>query len=411
MSRRVAIIGSGLVGLWTARFCREAGFEVTVISAGPRTSEGNAGMIVPSHFEPLAAPGMLALGLKMLTNPASPLGIRFFQEPGTVGWLWEFRKAATADHVRKVSPILSGLHMASRELYAKLAQTMDFGFREEGLLMVCETDAQLAKERHVAELAANYGQRTALLSSEQVGERFGTEVRGVAGAVEFLDDAFLNPAQLLAHLEGDLRRGGVSFIDQQVNNLRFDTGAVVAAETSQGEIEADEFVIAAGIGSSPLCQSFGLNLPLAAGKGYSLTFPERGRGMSACALLAEARVAITPIGTDLRIAGTMELGNADQVVNPRRVSGIERATKRVVPAWQDLTFETERAWVGHRPVGPDGVPSIGRTRFTRNVTVAAGHGMMGVSLAPITGHLIANVLTGQMPAVPFDIMNPDRYAH
>lgn len=408
MSRHVVVIGGGLVGLFTARFCRAAGWDVTMVGDGPMSSDGNAGMIVPSHFEPLAAPGMIGLGLRMMISRSSPLGISFFSDPGTLSWLWQFAKSANARHVQRASPVLAGLHLASRQHYVDLAKKFEFALVEGGLLMVCESAAQLAKEEHVGRLAEELGQVTRKLDRSDVETRFGTELPGVVGAIEFTQDAYLHPGRLIAALREDLEPAGVGFISSQVKEFKLETGQIRSVVTDQGEIAADEFVLAAGVGSRPLAQSLGLTMPMVAGKGYSFTFPGRGQGMTACALLAEARVAITPIGRDLRIAGTMELGSTDHLVNNRRVQGVQDSIHRVLPTWRDLRFE--QAWVGHRPVPPDGVPYIGRTRFAKNLVIATGHGMMGVSLAPITGELVAGVLSGSAAPVPFDIMNPDRYA-
>lgn len=413
MSQRLVVIGGGLVGLLTARNAKRRGWDVTIVSEGPMCSDGNAGMIVPSHFEPLAAPGMVGMGLKMMMSRQSPLGINLLGDESMLKWAFRFLRASTPSHVEEVAPVLSALHLASRDDYIALEKEIGDGWDLTlgGMLTICETSKRLEEESRLADRAVELGQQTAVLSPDETIQRFGTDLQDIAGAVEYKLDAYLNPKKLVARLQEQLRKDGVEFLEQRVENVLMQSGRLAAIGSRQFEIDADEFVLSAGVGSRQIAQMIGWDLPIVSGKGYSFRFPERGRDLKASALFSEARVAVTPMGGDLSIAGTMELGSNNFERSPNRIKGVETAVHRIVPGWSDLELNPEQAWVGHRPVSPDGMPYLGRTEAAKNLIVATGHAMMGVSLAPVTAEMVTEVLTGVLPPVPIEIMDPDRYAH
>lgn len=412
MSGRVVIVGGGIVGLCCAEAAQSRGRKVTVVSDGPVASDGNAGMIVPSHFEPLASPGMLRLGLRLMLRPESPFGVKLFADPDTLSWLWKFYRSANAKHVESCAPILSGLHLASRAEYSRLAGELpgDIGFRLNGLVMVTETEAALGAELKLADHAQSLGQSTKRLSRLEVEQRAGIDLPNIAGGVAFEDDAYLDPKLFMDAIRSRLVDRGAQFFSSRVHELVLSGGRITAVRTDAGELRGDEFVLAGGFQSSWLAQQIGLRLPLVAGKGYSFTFPGQAKDMSSCFIFVEARLAVTPMADQLRVTGTMVLGESDHSVDPRRISGMQSAAHRISPSWKSLLFEPGAAWVGHRPVSPDGLPYIGRTKKVRNLVVATGHGMMGVSLAPITGKLVSDALPLTDSPTILDILSPDRYA-
>jgi D-amino-acid dehydrogenase len=150
-------------------------------------------------------------------------------------------------------------------------------------------------------------------------------------------------------------------------------------------------------------------LPMQAGKGYSVTLARPARSPSACALLTEARVAVSPMNGKLRFGGTMELAGIDESVNPIRVRGIVEAVKRYYPEFTDQDFAGIEPWRGLRPCTPDGLPYVGRTARARNLVIAAGHAMMGVSLAPVTAKLAADAIDGAAVSTDLALLSPDRF--
>jgi D-amino-acid dehydrogenase len=189
---------------------------------------------------------------------------------------------------------------------------------------------------------------------------------------------------------------------------RTDTGG----GKGEGEIEADEFVLCAGVWSEPLARELGLSLPLMAGKGYSLTLPRPPRRPHLPAILTEARVAVTPMGESLRVGGTMELTSRDQAgrIAPARVQGIVSSVARYYPELTPDDFRGVPAWSGLRPCSPDGLPYLGRFARFDNLSAATGHSMMGMSLGPVSGKLMAEILCGEPPSLDVSALSPDRYS-
>lgn len=434
MSKRVLIIGGGVIGLSCAYYAAQRGHQVTVIDRNPEKrngcSFGNAGMIVPSHFVPLAAPGMVALGLKWMWNPESPFYIRPRLNLELFGWGYRFWRAANAHQVAKAAPLLRDLSFASRNCFEELADANsglgDFGLVKRGLLMLCQTPHTLEEEAHFAARARELGVPAEVLDAKQTAALDPGITMSVAGSVFFPKDAHLAPNRFMAELQSGCERLGVIFrwncevAGVRPGKGRLDTVSVTSAaqgstktvpeQEAPCEIEADEFVVAGGAWSPALASELGLNLPMQAGKGYSLTLPRPPQLPQLCSILTEARVAVTPMGTSLRIGGTMELDGLNEEINPRRVSGIIRSAQRYFPAFSEADFKGIAPWRGLRPCSPDGLPYLGRTGRYANVTLATGHAMMGLSLGPITGLIVARII-GQEPAgFDLSLLKPDRFA-
>ena len=168
--------------------------------------------------------------------------------------------------------------------------------------------------------------------------------------------------------------------------------------------------MAGGAWTSGLARSLGTRVPLQGGKGYSMTLQNPGALPQLCSLLGEAKVAITPIGDSLRVAGTMEICGEDLSINERRVQGIIKAACRVFPDLRQEEFEGVRRWSGLRPCSPDGLPYLGRVEGREKVLVASGHAMLGLSLGPITGKLVSEIVAGRAPTIPVEQLAVDRFA-
>jgi D-amino-acid dehydrogenase len=196
----------------------------------------------------------------------------------------------------------------------------------------------------------------------------------------------------------------------RVVGWRTEGGKLVAAKTPSDDLAADAFVLGAGVWSADLARGLGLSLPMLAGKGLSLTLRRPARLPQTPSILTEARVAVTPMGEDLRFGGTMELGTRDLAPSPARVRGIVKSAARYFPELGAEAFQDVRPWCGLRPCSPDGLPYIGRFERHPNLIAATGHAMMGVSLGPITGQLVAEMLSGETPSIPPGLLRPDRYS-
>lgn len=413
MSKSVTILGAGVIGLSTALYCARRGMRVTIIDQKPRQRDGcsfgNAGMIVPSHFIPLAAPGMVALGLKWMWNPESPFYIKPRLDVDLMSWGLHFWKAATKARVEAAAPVLRDLSLLSRECFETLG--LDFGLVKRGLLMLCKKQQTLDEEAHMAEKANALGIPAEVLDAKATASLDPAVTMDICGSVFFPKDCHLAPGNFIAAVEAELVRLGVTFLwETEVSGFEVKGGALRAVKTSRGQVEGREVVLCSGVWSAQLAKELDLKLPMQAGKGYSLTLANPKQLPELCSICTEARLAVTPMEGALRVGGTMEMAGIDESITQRRVRGITRAFPQYFPAFEETDFAEVKPWSGLRPVSPDGMPYIGRTQRWKNLTVATGHAMMGLSLAPATGRIVSELLCGEKPSVALDLMSPDRFA-
>jgi D-amino-acid dehydrogenase len=368
-------------------------------------------MVVPSHFIPLAAPGMIALGLKWMWNPESPFYIQPRLSWELLMWGARFWRASTREHVETAAPLLRDLNLASRELYVRFADEEQFGLVKRGLLMLCKKPSTLEEEAQTAVRAQELGVPARVLDPKQTEELDPFITMDVAGAVYFEKDCHLDPARYVGALERRLRAAGVELLyDVDVTGWRRQGSRLEAACTTAGEIAADEFVLAGGAWSTQLAEGLGLRLPMQAGKGYSITVPHPVEQPQLCSILSEARVAVTPMGDTLRFGGTMEISGLNERINQRRVAGILRAVPQYFPRFRQEHFENLQPWCGVRPCSPDGLPYLGRTKAAANLVVATGHAMMGLSLAPVTGQIAAQLIDSERARFNLELLRVDRFA-
>jgi D-amino-acid dehydrogenase len=416
-SKSIVIIGGGVIGLSTAYYAARRAHRVTVLDRNPAhrdgCSFGNAGMIVPSHFVPLAAPGMVALGLKWMWNPESPFYIKPRWSADLLGWGVKFYRAANAQHVARSAPLLRDLHWASRTSFEELAglPDNDFGLVQKGLLLLCKTEHALVEEAKTAEQARTLGVPAEVLDAAQTAALEPNVRMDVTGSVYFPKDCHLSPNRFMAGLQQQLEKLGVNFSwETDVRGFRQDSACIHAVTTSRGEFAADEYVVCGGSWSPVIVRDLRLSLPLQAGKGYSLTLQQPRRLPQICAIFSEARLAVTPMGRALRFGGTMEIAGLNEDINPVRVQGIIKSVPKYYPEFTPADFAGVQPWRGLRPCSPDGLPYVGRTARYANLSIATGHAMMGLSLGPITGKLMAQILSGETPSIDIGLLNPDRYA-
>lgn len=415
MSRRIVIVGGGVIGLCAAHYVVQRGHRVTVLERGPRERDGcsfgNAGMVVPSHIVPLAAPGMVSLALRWMWNPSSPFYIKPRLNSELISWGWKFLRASTHAHVRRAAPLIRDLSFASRSCFEQLSRSFDFGFSKGGLLMLCNTQHALDEEARAAAFASGLGVPAKVLDAAGVFAMEPDLRISVAGGVFYPKDCHLNPALFMRSLQDSLERRGADFhFGSEVKRWSVHGRRIDAAITDAGEIAADEFILCGGAWSPSIAQDLELRLPMQPGKGYSLTLERPPQIPKRCAILSEARVAVTPMGSALRFGGTMEIAGMDERIQSRRVRGIVQAVTRYFPDFSAADFEGIQPWCGLRPCSPDGLPFVGRTGNYANLCVATGHAMMGLSLGPITGKLVAEIIDGESPSHDLSLLSPDRFA-
>lgn len=417
MSKRIVIIGGGVIGLSAAYYCARRGYGVTVLDRVAAEHEGcsygNAGLVVPSHFVPLAAPGMVKMGLKWMFNPESPFYIKPRFDWDLWDWGIKFWRAANAAQVERSAPLLRDLNFASRACFEELADAAagfgNFDFEKRGLLMLCRTPLMLDKEAQFAARANKLGVPADVLDAKQAAVLEPNVRMNIAGAVHFPKDAHLAPSSFMAALKTECAALGVQFHWQsEVKGFAQNAPRILSVKTVADEIEADEFVLCGGSWSPSLARGLGLKLPMQAGRGYSLTLPQPRQLPRVPCIFTEARLAVTPMGGALRFGGTMEIAGLNENINPARVRGIVRSVPEYFPDFTPQDFDGVRPWCGLRPCSPDGLPYLGRPAKFANLTVATGHAMMGLSLGPITGKLVAQILSGGKTDFDLAALHPDR---
>lgn len=393
----VVIIGGGAVGLWCAWHLHQSGREVTIVDKGDFTdgcSFGNAGMIVPSHFMPMASPGIISKGIKWMFKKDSPFYIRPRLNLELAQWLWSFYRSSTKKHVAESVALLRDLHTESRELYRQLQQApgFSFGFEQKGILMLFKSAAAEYEELEMAEAAHHLGIDTNHLTPEKLKQVEPGIQMDVRGAVHYPGDAHITPHEFMRQMVNYLKEEGVEFISgTEVTGIHDHgrTGAEVS--TVDGDIiQAQRIVVAAGSWSGKLLKKSGYRLPMQDGKGYSMTLERLPLKPSIPSILHEARVAITPMGDDLRISGTLEISGMDDHINQHKLNSILKAVPEYYPELKIM--EAGPVWFGYRPCTPDGMPYIGPLKNGSAVIMATGHAMMGLSLAPVTGRIVKDML-------------------
>jgi len=420
--KSLIIIGGGVIGLCAAYYAVHEGWRVTIIERGEPAHDscslGNAGMIVPSHIVPLAAPGMVGLGIRMLGNPESPFAIRPRLSSELADWGLKFVRSCTEEHVTRSAPLLRDLNLTSRRLYEELdTEIGDFGLMRRGLLMLCKTAHGLEEETRFAARANALGVPAEVLTPAQTAALDPGITMDIAGAIFFPKDCHLSPQRFVALLTQRLQQGGATFLwNTEVTGWRTKPdGSLTAVQTKTGDVVGDEFVLAGGAWSSQLAQMLRLKIPMQAGKGYSLTVDAPRRTPEICSILTEARVAVTPMsslqGSTLRFGGTMELGGLDLSINAARVRGILKSVPAYYPDFTEKDFVGLPVWSGLRPCSPDGLPYLGRAKTRPNLIFAAGHAMMGLSLAPVTGKIVADLLAHRKPDLDISLLRPERWAN
>lgn len=413
MSKKIIIIGGGIIGLCSAYYLHKEGHHVSVIDQSNMDSGAsyvNAGYLSPSHIIPLSAPGVMKKGFKWMLNPASPLYIKPRLDSDFLKWTYAFNKSCNAKNVKKAIPTIKGLTLLSQEFYDAIKQDEKFSFQLEkkGLLMLCQTDKMLGEEIHTAEIAKSEGLDTSEISLDELKVLEPNVSISAKGAVYYKCDSHSTPQEFMMEMKAYLKDEGVVFYtNEKVEDLTLANIKIVSLKTNKQILQADEFVLAAGTWSTFLSKKIGLNLLLQAGKGYRIN-TEQSTGISIPAILAEAKVAVTPMNGFTRFAGTMEIAGINNVINSIRVDAIAKAASQYYPEITLNQTEKENAASGLRPVSPDGLPYIGKSSKCLNLTIATGHAMMGWSMATATGKLVSEIISQKPLSLAIQNCHPDR---
>jgi D-amino-acid dehydrogenase len=392
----VAIVGGGVIGVCSAYYLAQKGLQVLLIEKGELASGcsyGNAGLIVPSYAVPLASPGALGNGLRWLLDSESPFYIKPRLDVDLLNWLIRFGFASRHSQMRRALPVLRDLLRASRAMFDELLQStpLDFGFEGNGSLQVYLTQEGFKRGIEEARLLERCDIPVKVLNSSEVCNLEPALVSNVEGGIFSAHDAHMDPLLFVQGLAQKAQELGVE-ISTGTEVLAFEAsqGRVTVIKTTGGDILAQKVVLAAGSWSPEVARALNLRIPIQAAKGYSITLEKPATSPQISLLFGEAHVVVNSLRNGLRISGTLELAGMDFSIDLRRVTAIRKAAEKYLPGLDQA--RVIEIWRGLRPCTPDGLPIISRSDAFDNLFIAAGHAMLGMSLGPITGKLVSQLV-------------------
>jgi D-amino-acid dehydrogenase len=411
---KVIVAGGGVIGLCTAYYLNKAGHEVILIDKGDLkhgTSFGNAGYISPSHFIPLASPGIVAKGLQWMLSSSSPFYIKPRLNMDLIRWALTFWKRSGKATMERNIPHLNNILHLSRELTSEIRNDLGNQFRmeEKGCFMLYKSALTEKHEIELAKEAAALNIETKVFSAKEVQVMEPAVEVNVRGGVLYPIDAHLHPGDLMKTIHDHLQQSGVQFqLETTITGFEKHGRKVTKVLTDKGDFSGDEIILATGSWLPVTSRDLGINLLLQAGKGYSMTFDAVEKNLHYPAILVDDRVAMTPMGADLRMGGTMEISGIGSPMLMKRVQAIFKAAKNYYPDLPVSFPAQDKIWHGLRPLSPDGLPYIGRHSSFDNIVMSGGHAMLGLSLAAASGKLVEEIVGGRDTSIDISAFNVER---
>jgi D-amino-acid dehydrogenase len=403
-TRTIVVIGGGVIGTACAYYLSKAGWNVTLIDKGRHgfgCSHANCGYVSPSHVLPLAVPGAARMAIHSLVQRNAPFAVRPRFDPALWGWLLRFAARCNRKDMLTAARGIQALLNSSRVLYDQLLreESIDCEWQPNGILFVFQTRKGM---EHYAEtdklLTESFNMPARRFDGDALVELEPALKPGLAGGCLYESDAHLRPDRLLSEWRRVLDDRGV-VIRECCETVGFDSahGIARAAITKGGELPADAFVVSAGAWTPFLNRHLGCKLPIQPGKGYSITMPRPTPCPTYPLLFEEHHVAVTPMRTGYRLGSTMEFAGYDATLNRQRLQLLRDGAQLYLH--EPFAGPVVEEWYGWRPMTYDSLPIIDRSPALSNVFIAAGHNMLGLSMATATGKLVAEVLSGQVPHV------------
>jgi len=413
---KIAIIGAGISGLCSAYYLHKSGHEVSLYESsktGRECSYGNAGLIVPSHFETLANPGILKKGIKWMLNPNSPFFLKTRFDMDLVKWLIKFNMFCTKKHVNENKYFLRDINLYSLSLYKDLEKNedLDFSLKQKGLLMLCQEEKTLEEERKLVQEAQELSLDAQILSPDEIKQLEPKASFNTLGASYFKSDAILQPYDFMLSIKKYLEDNNVKIYENcEIEDVIIQNNKIVSLISKDDSFSADNFVFTAGISTYKFAKKLNLNLSMEAGKGFSFKVDKNpALDFSTPLILAEQKVAVSPYDSYVRFGGTMMLAGQDLSLNERRINNITKAANSYINNLELKKEDRKDIWAGLRPCSPDGLPYIGKDKTIKNLFVATGHAMMGVSLGPATGKIITDLINHTQCDMDISKMDINRF--
>lgn len=405
-----------MIGVCTAYFLAKSGAQVTVlerddIAAG--ASYGNAGTIAPGHA-PINKPGRVRQALRSLFDPLSPLYIAPRWDPALIRWLLDFSRHCSRSHLEHSMRVLGPLGHATSALFEMLMATeqLDCHYRRQGYYEVYLDRQALDAVHHEISLLRAEGYQPEMLDGPALRLREPALKEHVCGGVFYPEAATVNPHCFVRELAKRAQRYHASFrIGSQVAEILVDGSRIRGVRLANGDtLDADTVVLATGAHDAALVNGLGYRLPLQPAKGYHRDqIPRAGEtpALREACVLAESSVFCTPMDGFVRFAGTLEFSGVNHVIRRPRLEQLTRAASRYFDGVGEGQSVSE--WCGLRPCLPDGLPAIGPLPRYQGLFVATGHAMMGLTLGPITGRLVAEWILQGRPSINIDALRPERF--
>lgn len=404
MSQHIVVIGGGVIGAMSAWYLSQAGCAVTIVEKdefGAACSHGNCGYVSPSHILPLTRPGQIGATIREMMKRNSTFAVKPRFSKDSLGWFWKFGRRCNKRDMLEAAEGRHVLLQSSKQLYQELVarENIDCEWKEVGILFVFDTKEGFERYRETEKLLRDkFGVGATPYTDEELVEVEPAIKPGTGGAWHYKDDCHLRPDKLMTSLRTKLEERGVTFVEQtSVDQFVCESGSARAIQGSGKTIEADKFVVATGAWTPFLNKHLGCKIPIEPGKGYSLTMPTPERMPRIPIIFEDAHVAITPMETRYRIGSTMEFVGYDTSINPKRLGLLRAAAEKYLH--DPYCDPIEEEWYGWRPMTWDGKPIIDRSPAMQNVWVAAGHNMLGISLATGTGRLVREMVLDETPHV------------
>ena len=411
MTRHVAVIGAGIVGVSTALWLQRAGIKVTVIDRGlpgSGTSHGNGGVLAACALVPVTGPGLIRKAPGMVMNPDFPLYLKWGYIPKLLPWLRKYLANANDTDTRRIAKGLTHIVGDAVEQHKSLCTDLGLGdwVSESDYCFAYANRAAFEAESYTWSLRKEAGFEPRLIEGAEMRAYEPSLGPDITALAIMKDHGFIrDPGGYVLALAEAFTKAGGTFVQAEVKDVTLTEGHVTAVQTATDEIACTEVVLSTGVWSKPLMRKLGLNIPLESERGYHIVFKDSTGGPTRPMMVASGKFVATPMTQGLRCAGVVEFGGLDAPASKAPLELLRKQAKRAFPG---LTASEEIEWMGHRPATSDSLPLIGQIGDTR-VYTAFGHQHIGLTGGPKTGRLVAGLIVGETTNLDLSPYHPQRF--
>ena len=416
-ARRVGVIGAGMVGVCAASWLQRDGHSVFLVEAaepGRGASFGNAGCFNGSSVTPVAMPGVIRNVPRWLLDPLGPLSLRWSYLPAIAPWLLRFIRAGAPEKVRTQARALRPLVGPTLETLKPLVSAAGAGdlVHRLGHLYVYRSTESLERDRLVWDLRRENGVEIDEFDADELRQLEPALSRDYMRGVLVRENGHTsNPLALVERLLEHFLRSGGELVRAGAQGFRLEGRRLTAIATDTGELPADAAVVCAAAFSKPLAAALGDKVPLETERGYHLMIRDPEAMPRIPTADADGKFVATPMELGLRFAGTVELAGLAAPPDWRRAHILLEQGRRMLPGLAAAHPEERiSVWMGHRPSLPDSLPVLGPSRATPDVIYAFGHGHVGMTAAPMTGKIVADLVAGRPPSIDIAPFAASRFA-